>query len=285
MNSNFTVSESLLYATVKIKSIVTGYYASSGTGFFVAFDAIDGKSAVGLVTNKHVLDGAEAIEIVCHVSDVNELPSGKFVAITIPVNNDTVIYHPDSKIDLCTINVSTIFLEAARQNKKIFFTDIGLGVIPKQDDWENFDALESVIMISCPNGIMDEVNNLPIIRTGNTASHLGKLYNGKQEFVVDMACFPGSSGSPIFVYNPSGYFDKKTGTNIIGTGRIYLIGILYAGPQFNQEGEVELAHSAKFNFQSMMHLGYAIRSTELHVLEQLVKQSRLTKQIGFLLPS
>lgn len=50
--------------------------------------------------------------------------------------------------------------------------------------------------------------------------------------LVDTACFPGSSGSPIYILNENGYFDKN-GTRYIGGSRIVLIGILFSEPQYN----------------------------------------------------
>jgi len=57
-------------------------------------------------------------------------------------------------------------------------------------------------MIGYPNGLWDHVNNLPLIRRGITASHPGVDYqiegqNGPGVTVIDMACFPDSSGSPV----------------------------------------------------------------------------------------
>lgn len=127
-------------------------------------------------------------------------------------------------------------------------------------------------MIGCPNGLSDNVNNLPIIRQGVTATNPSFPYNGKQEFMVDMACFPGSSGSPIFLYNNSGFYDGKEKSYIMGASRIKLLGILYAGPLISNSGEITLNNTLKFDVASMMHLGNAIRSSELKTLESYVSE-------------
>ena len=54
-------------------------------------------------------------------------------------------------------------------------------------------------MIGYPDGIWDSVNNLPVIRKGITATHPHISWNGKTEFLTDIASFPGSSGSPYFL--------------------------------------------------------------------------------------
>jgi len=52
-------------------------------------------------------------------------------------------------------------------------------------------AIEDIIMIGYPDGIWDSINNQPIIRRGITATQPKNNFNGKQEFLIDAACFPG----------------------------------------------------------------------------------------------
>ena len=108
---------------------------------------------------------------------------------------------------------------------------------------------------------------MPIARNGVTASHLALEFNGEPKFVVDLACFPGSSGSPIFVYNPDGYFDKKQNMVVMGKTRLKLVGILFAGPLVTNEGQIIFGNTPRLEVNSMMHLGYAFRSTTLLELE------------------
>lgn len=98
--------------------------------------------------------------------------------------------------------------------------------------------LEDVVMIGYPNGIWDSSNNMPIIRSGVTATHPKRLYNGKSEFLIDIAAFPGSSGSPVFLFNCGSYLDKNNNTCM--GNRIALLGILYAGIQHQISGEIKI---------------------------------------------
>ncbi|WDL97888.1 hypothetical protein [Alicyclobacillus sp. ALC3] len=77
------------------------------------------------------------------------------------------------------------------------------------------------------------MNNFPIFRHGSTATQPGVDYNGEPKFLIDMACFPGSNGSPVLLYNPGGYATREGFTF---KSRLYLIGVLYAGPMFTAEG-------------------------------------------------
>ena len=47
--------------------------------------------------------------------------------------------------------------------------------------------------------LIDEVNNKPVVRKGITATDIRLDYNGRKEFLIDAACFHGSSGSPVFL--------------------------------------------------------------------------------------
>ena len=92
-------------------------------------------------------------------------------------------------------------------------------------------------MVGYPNGLWDAVNNMPIFRKGSTATHPNFDYNGKKEFLIDIAAFPGSSGSPVMIFNQGGYQDKK-GNVFMGKDRVILLGVLYAGLQHTATGEI-----------------------------------------------
>ena len=127
-------------------------------------------------------------------------------------------------------------------------------------------------MVGCPNGLYDGHNKMPLVRQGVTATSLYRDFDGRPEFMVDMACFPGSSGSPIFVHNTIGYFDRYSREVQVGKERIFFVGILYAGPQIDNRGVITMGVKERFSVQTMMHLGQAIRSNELSKLDDLVRQ-------------
>jgi hypothetical protein len=110
-------------------------------------------------------------------------------------------------------------------------------------------------------------NNLPIVRQGTTATMAHLKYNGKNEFLIDIATFNGSSGSPIFYYR-----DLYTRKNYVAAvnPKLYLLGILYAGPTVNADGKIYKANPTEIEAGGYltrtkipMNLGYVIRSNEL----------------------
>ncbi len=135
--------------------------------------------------------------------------------------------------------------------------------------------MEEIVMIGYPNGIWDRTHNLPIIRKGITATHARLPLNGKSEFLIDAGCFPGSSGSPVFLAN-IGSFLRPDGSMSIGT-RIALLGTLYAGPQHTTTGDVvvvEVPTDTKALAIGAIpnNLGYVISSSRLSELEDLVRE-------------
>lgn len=262
----YTIAERLLYSTVKLTALKNNVPISTGTGFFMIFAQKGTQIIPAIVTNKHVLSGADQILAVCHIAD-GLVPSGKFVECKIFVTSQFCVEHPKDEVDLCAILIADIMNQASSNGTPIFLQWIDQSIIPTDDDWKYFDAIEEVTMVGCPNGISDQVNNIPIIRRGITATPLSMRYNGKNEFMVDMACFPGSSGSPVFIYDRNGFLDRKNSTYNFGEQRILFVGILYAGPQISNKGQIILGQVPRVTFNSMMHLGNVIRSTEILTLD------------------
>lgn len=131
-------------------------------------------------------------------------------------------------------------------------------------------------MIGYPNGIWDATNNLPVIRKGTTATHANIPWNAKQEFLTDIASFPGSSGSPVFIANIGGYTDNK-GNTYMGDHRIYLLGVHYAGARHTTTGELRIVTAPDNNMPIPVteipnNIGVAINSKEILELEKEFKR-------------
>lgn len=131
---------------------------------------------------------------------------------------------------------------------------------PTAEQMADLAGLETITMIGYPNGIWDQKNNLPIVRRGITATNPKHDYNGLPIFVIDCACFPGSSGSPVLIFGQGGYMDAK-GNIIMGSGRLLLLGVLFAGPQHEAPGE--------------------IRTIEVPLVQVPIALSRIPNNLGF----
>lgn len=265
-----TTAEQILHTTVKLSTFQNGVATGSGTGFFYNVKVDRGRVAPMLITNKHVIEGANQLDVICHLKGAEIEPSGRFKTLKIALNSGSVVMHPDSDVDLCAISLGGHLQASQDVGEPIYYAATEPALIPTVDQWSNFDAIEEVIMVGCPRGIYDEANNLPIVRRGTTASALNKRYNGKDEFLVDMACFPGSSGSPVYIFNRDGYLDRAKNAFMMGQTRFHLLGILFSGPLVTNSGQIVLAHVPRIEVATMMHLGYVIRATQLEAIDKIV---------------
>ena len=264
-------TEELLYSTVKIET-----EHGSGTGFFFAMDVGYGYKTVLLITNKHVINDAEKVIFCMHLSkeDDRENPSGKFDWIEIPAFRDDLLMHPEDETDLCAIMWTPIEHYLNENGFFPYYKSVSQNYVPDSTFLNNLNAVEDILMVGYPIGLWDEVNNFPIIRRGITATHPGVNFRGNKRGVVDIACFAGSSGSPIFLYNEGTYVDKTTKSIKLG-GRAYLLGILFAGPVFKSNGEIVVREIPTYRksvaeYDSMIHLGYYIKIEEVNIFKKLV---------------
>lgn len=267
-----TPAEQLLYSTTRIVTYCGGMPLSYGTGFFYVVNLEDGRLAVLLVTNRHVFENCDRIDLTLPLRSENQEPSQTFHTWQLTFQGSP-IGHPDPNIDLAVISVTELHRSTADGGRELpFYIALRQDTIPSVETWAAFDAIEEVMMVGCPNGLFDETNNHPIFRRGITATHPAKNYQGREEFMVDLACFPGSSGSPVFLYSTGASYDRNTGGYSLGQVRVFLLGILYAGPTIDQRGQIVLTQQPTISVAAMMHLGMVIKSTQLLAFDALVRQ-------------
>lgn len=203
-----TVSEQLLYNTVRIVG-ETG----TGTGFFFKYKLDDSREIQLILTNKHVVEGNARLFFKFHEAQLNsgtwEVSNQSF-DLCIEINSSFWIPHPEKDVDLGAILFAPIQAHSNNIMQKniygVFFDDS----LIKDDATLQLesDVSDDILMIGYPIGLWDEFNNFPIVRKGITASHPALDFMGKSLGVVDIACFPGSSGSPILIHM-NGYQDKS----------------------------------------------------------------------------
>lgn len=230
------ISTGLIYSTICIKCELNDGSSSTGTGFFFELERTEEGSLTLIITNKHVIEDSIIGYLDILTCDENDDESVKTYAIY--DFEEKWIMHPDDDTDLCALVLGEHIDEdeLSKEKLRLFYNPITLDYLPTEQDYETFGAIEDVIMIGYPNGIMDEINMKPIVRRGITATHPNIDYEDTEEFLIDIACFEGSSGSPVFIFN-QGSFIGSDGQIKLGT-QILFIGIMYAGFDKSQEGEL-----------------------------------------------
>ncbi|MGM3214914.1 hypothetical protein ACSQ5K_04610 [Pseudomonas sp. PhalM4] len=148
-------------------------------------------------------------------------------------------------------------------------------IIATEELFKEILPLEEITMIGYPIGIMDAHNNGAVARRGVIASNPADNYEGRPEFLIDMSCMPGSSGSPVYLANTGGYSTRE-GSVIMGN-RLHLLGFLWGGPERKVTGEI-VALPAPMNLipvpvtQIPINLGFVIKATQLKdIFDQAAK--------------
>ncbi|WP_293679411.1 hypothetical protein [uncultured Phenylobacterium sp.] len=97
--------------------------------------------------------------------------------------------------------------------------------------------------------------------------------------MIDCACFPGSSGSPVFLLDQGFHIDKANNVQF-GATRFGLLGFLHAGPTLNEEDLVVSARpprqlSEMADYPLMMNLGNCVRAERLFDMFEAIVEKAL----------
>lgn len=276
-NNQLSLTEQLAHSTTRI-DVQTKDGFGTGTGFFFSFTFGD-KTVPVIITNKHVIAGAIKGKFILTIKKEDGSPD---LNNHLPIEMDNFesrwILHPDKDIDLAVMPLGPLLNEAEKIKKYFFFIPLTENLLPSEALLKELTAVEEILMIGYPIGLFDKTHNYPIFRKGITATHPALNYNNKSEFMIDAACFPGSSGSPVFLFNLGNYASRDGGT-IIGS-RFSLLGILYAGPMYTANGEIVVVNIPTKNDTILQtpvptNLGFVIKSSEIlsfkKIFEELLK--------------
>ena len=213
-----SISEQLMFNTVRLET-----EAGMGTGFFYNFKVGENIYPT-IITNKHVVNHKQDENVKFHLH-LREENGESNTSIGIKMNAHWYFH---STKDLCFTFVNPVFEGVKKAyGKDVFFIANDASIMATREKLQELSALEELVMVGYPIGLSDTRNNYPIFRKGYTSAHPAVDFNDDGIGLVDMACFPGSSGSPIFILNEGGYRDKR-GNSYFGRSRILLLGILYA---------------------------------------------------------
>ncbi len=267
-------AEQFAHSTVRIECDMQGGGVGTGTGFFYSLDRKDDQHIPVIVTNKHVVAGATKGRFLLTLRNTEGGPDiGNTKSFELDNFQGRWLPHPDNDVDLCIMPIAPLIREAEATNTQFYFITLEKELIPTEDDLKDMLGLESILMVGYPNGLWDKSNNLPIFRRGVMASDYKRDWNGKKEFLIDAACFPGSSGSPVLLFEIGNY---QTRNALVMGSRIKLLGVLYAGPQHTIQGDVQIVPVATQQKAIAVagipnNLGIIIKSEQLLAFEGKLK--------------
>ena len=274
-------ADQLVYATTRIVVTKPGR-KETGTGFFVCFDQMDQKRRLtGLVTNRHVLEDGTFFEFHMNRRGDNGKPEfGEHIGIPLEAGSFNWLPHPNREVDLAVLPMGPISKTAQLRGTPISWFDFPVDFIASEEYLTQLSAVEDVLMVGYPTGLWDDVNNLPIVRRGITATPPYRDFLGKKQFAIDCGSVPGSSGSPVFLFN-AGAFVNKAGKLEFGL-RCSLLGVLNEGHCYNAEGEIGLrdrpTHQDFISVTSIpLNIGYCIKAHELLAFRPMLMDMAIAK--------
>lgn len=216
-----SLQEQLLYTTLKIECYDSNKRLYSiGTGFLISRPVGEKEIKIYLVSNKHVLLGAESISLTFTLMKDGKPEHGNNSRI--PLNNisSNVIGHPNPKVDVALLECTGLFLML---QDRLFVKAVPYNMLSDFNEPE-LNVAENVLFIGYPDNRYDIKNNLPLVRQGLIASHPKYDYNGDPIFIIDAQVFPGSSGSPVYI--DLTVENMKNGVIEIGGKKLKLLGIV-----------------------------------------------------------
>jgi hypothetical protein len=182
--------------------------------------------------------------------------------------------------------IAPIMHELREHNMTLDYVPIDAKMIPSESEMKDYGVFQEVKFIGYPIGMWDEKHNLPIVRRGMTASDPVVDFNGRREFLIDAAVFPGSSGSPVYIADDNG---SMLGNSFIGP-RVRFLGILYAVYEYKpDEAVVVVPIPTDFQLRAKGEIpggiGFVIKAERMNefksVLEEIAKKrDEASKQNG-----
>lgn len=247
---------------------------SQGTGFIFQFkvDSSNNKAVPVIVTNKHVISDMKVGKLIFSLIDsTGKIIKGKTHTEEIINFDKNWFFHPDPNVDLCVMKFGPIYNNAKEKGINLNYQPLRISSIPDKETWDQMSGIEEVIMIGYPKGVWDSANNAPVIRQGLTATDPKLDYLNKKEFLVDIPVFPGSSGSPVLIYNRGAFVDFDDELKF--GNRINLIGIAYGSIDFFQKGEIKIENiptEIESNVKMPLNLAVVIKAERLREIEKIM---------------
>ena len=231
-------AELILFTTARIETDA----GSVGTAFIVTDEGLgpsSGDHLPFLVTNKHLLEGSSKASILLSTASGNE---AQYDPRPVHIAEDLSALwtgHPNEKVDVSILPLAPVLnrLHEADNELKLHYQPISLSsAIPNDDQYKEIGLIEDIPFVGYPSGIHDSSHNLPVARRGLSATPYTVDYEGDPVFLIDASVFPGSSGSPVFLYNIGNWRSNQAS---VAGDRVLFLGVLSSVFYREEDGTIK----------------------------------------------
>jgi len=276
-----SAAKRLLFSTVRVDTELEDGSAGSGTAFVIAHRHARGSTPF-IVTNRHLVEGVRRGGLIFTQRREGRPDYGRSFQLNIDEFPAAWFFHPDAQTDLAIIPLRPLERAARELGVELYYEAIDSRSIPDSVQIRDFDALEEILFVGYPSGIWDQVNLMPILRRGTTATPLELDFEGRKQFLIDAAVYPGSSGSPVFVVR-----DDPLRARAAGARTIWFVGVV-AAVFFRQEknhiasAPVPATQGACAVITEMVDLGLILKAESVRELVDVFVKRWLDSERGSL---
>ena len=258
-----SITKRLLFNTIRVDTVLEDGSEGSGTAFVVSHTHARGTYTF-IVTNRHLVEGVRRGGLVFTQKRNGQPAFGERFQLNIDDFPHAWFLHPDPEVDLAIIPMRPLEQAARDQGVELYYHAIDSRQAPDAATLRSLDALEEVLFVGYPNGVWDQVNLMPILRRGTTATPIALDFEGRPEFLVDAAVYPGSSGSPVFIYQND---TLRSNQNV---GRKFLFAGVIAAVFFREEANHLVSAPVPANNNGAMVMGSEMIDLGLVIKAQAV---------------
>lgn len=233
------IADQLVYSTVRIVCR-DATSISRGTGFFMIKEYSPESNIIAIVTNNHVVEGYNDAEFTLCTAEADGTPNNlSHVTIKVTDLQKRTIPHFDKNVDICLVFINDKISEIKKEGIVPYYKCVGTQMSLQEQDYDSLTSIEDIIMIGYPKALIDEYNNKPVVRKGITATSIKLNYQEQADFLIDIACFHGSSGSPVFLRKEGLRKEASESGITLGLAPSYsLLGIVHSAFFYKENGEI-----------------------------------------------
>lgn len=268
----------LLYCVCKI--IMTDFNGKEhhSTGFWYATN-IDDKQVFGVLTAKHCFENySSAVLKLCRADYLTGKPLDKLacdIFLSTEVLDKWLVN--DKNEDICFVILQVNNVPTTKLIKQPFLIPITDEIFLDIKKANDFFLAQDVVMIGYPQGIYDDVNNKAVLRKGIISTPIKIDFKGKPEFLIDISCHKGSSGSPVFILDKDTYMEDNA---ILPGPRLLFLGIFIGGwEEITDSGTIVDANfdgeCKTISIKIPNNLGYVVKNSCIANIKALIRDRLL----------